>query len=245
MKTEKEKDVLAFQNVEKEYAMGKRKLKVLQGVSFSVKKGDFVSIMGPSGSGKSTLLHLMGCLDKPTAGKVLVEGEDTTYFSSNKLAQLRSNKIGFVFQAFNLMPNLTALQNVEISMSIREVPRAERFNRARKLLSMVGLSERESHKPNELSGGEKQRVALARAIANNPSFLLADEPTGNLDSKSGYEIMEIIKGLWAKQHATVVMVTHEPAVAAYSKRLIRLLDGEVEADGPTSKLLRKEELKLK
>lgn len=226
----KEDAVLVFDGVHKSYDLGKRKLEVLKGVSFRVNRGNFISIMGPSGSGKSTLLHMIGCLDQPTVGKVFVDGQEVSTLNSDRLAEVRGQKIGFVFQAFNLLPNLTALQNVEVAMAIDDVPKAERVKRARELLARVGLSHREDHKPNELSGGEKQRVAIARALANNPSFLLADEPTGNLDSKSGEEVMGMITDLWKQHKATIVMVTHEPEVAGYSQRIIRLRDGTIEKE---------------
>ncbi|MFH1106670.1 MAG: ABC transporter ATP-binding protein [Candidatus Micrarchaeota archaeon] len=235
--------VIRFEKVVKEYSLGKRKLRVLDDISFKVGQGEFVAVMGPSGSGKSTMLQMMGCLDRPSAGRVVIDGEDSSALSPNGLADIRARKIGFVFQAFNLLPNMTALQNVEVAMTINEVPRRERLERARRLLRVVGLMDRENHKPNELSGGEKQRVAIARALANKPAFLLADEPTGNLDSKSGNEVMEIIKSL-SKQGATVIIVTHEPVVAQYSHRTIRLRDGRIESDGTTARL-RKEDLKLK
>jgi putative ABC transport system ATP-binding protein len=244
MKTAK-KSVLEFDNVIKEYSLGKRKLQVLKGVDFSVEEGEFVSIMGPSGSGKSTMLQLMGCLDKPSLGKVFIDGEDVSSFSPNKLAEVRAKKIGFVFQAFNLLPNYNALKNVEVAMSITEMPKGQRIARAKKLLSLVGLSERENHRPSELSGGEKQRVAIARALANNPAFLLADEPTGNLDSKSGNEIMELIRGIWKNNHTTIVMVTHEPVVAQYSQRILHLLDGVIESEEYTAKSSRKLDIKSK
>ena len=225
-------DVIRFEGVTKEYPIGNRRLRVLEDVSFSVKRGEFVSIMGPSGSGKSTMLQLMGCLDLPSFGKVFIDGEDISTFSPNRLAEVRCTKIGFVFQAFNLLSNLTALQNVEVAMAINEIPGGERQRRALTLLESVGLKERQGHKPKELSGGEKQRVAIARALANNPSFLLADEPTGNLDSKSGEEVMDLIGDL-GKGGATVILVTHEPVVAQYSKRIIHLRDGKIESEEAT------------
>lgn len=233
MKEKNSEKVIVFKDAVKEYSLGERKLRVLNGVTFSVNEGEFLVVMGPSGSGKSTLLHLMGCLDQPTSGEIYVGGEEISLMDSNSLAEVRSKKIGFVFQAFNLLPNLSALQNVEIALSINEVPKEERLKRARKLLSQVGLSERETHKPSELSGGEKQRVAIARALANRPSILLADEPTGNLDSKSGAEVMEMIYKLWKNDGMTVIIATHEPVVAQYSKRIIRLRDGLIESQETT------------
>ena len=243
--------VISFENVTKAYSLGDRQLAVLKDMTFSIKKGEFVSVMGPSGSGKSTLLQLMGCLDQPSSGKVFIDGVDVSTFNSEQLAEIRSNKIGFVFQAFNLLPNLTALQNVEIAMSINEVPKQERMEKAKRLLKLVDLSERETHVPSELSGGEKQRVAVARALANNPSFLLADEPTGNLDSKSGTDVMNLIRDLWKTKQTTIVMVTHEPVVAQYSQRAIHIRDGMIESEekmrgaGFASSAGKKIDLKLK
>ncbi len=244
MQVKADKEVIKFENVIKEYPIGNRKLRVLDNVSFTVRKGEFVSVMGPSGSGKSTMLQLMGCLDRPSFGKVLIDGENISTFSSDRLADIRCTKIGFVFQAFNLLSNLTALENVEIARSINEKPKKERFERAKKLLKQVGLEERENHKPRELSGGEKQRVAIARALANNPSFLLADEPTGNLDSKSGEGVMALIREL-SKSGATVILVTHEPLVAKYSKKIIQLRDGRIESEGMLPSKIKGKNLKIK
>jgi len=238
------KCVLEFDAVGKQYSIGDRMLPVLRDISFCVRKGEFVTVMGPSGSGKSTMLQLMGCLDKPSFGKIYVDGTDVSKLGSDELAKVRSTKIGFVFQAFNLLSNLTAIQNVEVAMAIDNVSPAERHERAVALLKKVGLTERADHKPNELSGGEKQRVAIARALANDPAFLLADEPTGNLDSKSGTEVMEIISGLSKNTGTTVVIVTHEPAVATYGKRTIMLGDGSIKSDGPTKRPMA-HDLKLK
>ena len=238
------RDVIRLESVIKEYSLGSRKLQVLKGISFSVRAGEFVSIMGPSGSGKSTLLQMIGCLDQPSSGKLYIDGEDVSSLSSDRLAEVRAKKIGFVFQAFNLLPSLSAIQNVEIPMSISEKPKAERMARANELLELVGLADRENHKPNELSGGEKQRVAIARALANNPAFLLADEPTGNLDSKSGEEVMALIQKLW-KGGATVILVTHEPVVAQYSQRVIHIRDGVVEMEEKPEKLMKRMNLKMK
>ncbi|MFA5246580.1 MAG: ABC transporter ATP-binding protein [Candidatus Micrarchaeia archaeon] len=236
--------VLEFDAVSKEYSIGSRKLAVLSNINFKIHKSEFVTVMGPSGSGKSTMLQLMGCLDKPSSGRILVDGIDVSKLGSDELAKVRSQNIGFVFQAFNLLSNLSALENVEVAMSIAEHPKAERMERANALLEKVGLAERATHKPNELSGGEKQRVAIARALANNPAFLLADEPTGNLDSKSGKEVMELIRGLSEDSGTTIVVVTHEPAVALYGKRTILLGDGSIKSDGPT-KMPSSHDIKLK
>ena len=221
--------VISFEGVTKRYSAGTRSIDVVKNVSFRIRQGEFVSIMGPSGSGKSTILQLMGCLDRPTEGKVIIDEQDVAKMNSEMLAGVRSRKIGFVFQAFNLMPNLSAMQNVEISMAINEVPRRERTERAKELLKLVGLTERENHKPNELSGGEKQRVAIARALANEPSFLLADEPTGNLDSKSGEDLLALIRMLW-KNGTTIVLVTHDSEIAEMSERIIRIRDGKIESE---------------
>ncbi|MFA4946386.1 MAG: ABC transporter ATP-binding protein [Candidatus Micrarchaeia archaeon] len=224
----KAQSVIESRGLVKEYPLaGGRSLRVLQGLSFTVDKGDFVAIMGPSGSGKSTMLHLLGCLDHPTGGAVFINGVDSTTLSSNELADLRAHNIGFVFQSFNLLSNLTALENVEVAMSIAGLDLGKRRERALALLSKVGLEERAGHKPMELSGGERQRVALARALANNPPLLLMDEPTGNLDSKSGEVVMELIDGLWRKG-LTLVLITHERDVAEHAERIMHLRDGAVE-----------------
>ncbi|MFH1257503.1 MAG: ABC transporter ATP-binding protein [Candidatus Micrarchaeota archaeon] len=245
MKEKETANVLEFREVVKEYKLGKKMLRVLNGITFAVKKGEFIVIMGPSGSGKSTMLQLMGCLDKPSFGKVVIDGDNTSALSSNRLADIRRKKIGFVFQAFNLLPNFSALQNVELAMSIDEKPKSVRLARARKLLGLVGLAQRENHKPAELSGGEKQRVAIARALANKPSFLLADEPTGNLDSKSGGEIMSLIRSLWKEEGTSIVMVTHEPHVAQYSQRILHILDGRIESEERPNHKFKKSNLKSK
>lgn len=202
---------------------------VLSDVSLSVRKGEFVSIMGPSGSGKSTMLQLMGCLDRPSVGKVFVDSVNAASLSSDELADLRASRIGFVFQAFNLLANLSAVQNIELAMAIGEREKAARRERARQLLKLVGLEERADHKPSELSGGEKQRVAIARALANEPSLLLMDEPTGNLDSKAGNDVMQLVASLWKGKGITVVLITHEEFIADYAERVIRLKDGRVES----------------
>lgn len=222
-------NVVEFDNVVKEYSLGNRKLEILHGITLAVKQGEFVSVMGHSGSGKSTTLQLMGCLDKPTRGKVLINGVDNASIDSNGLAGLRARNIGFVFQGFNLLNTLSALENVEIAMAITEVGKAQRTARALELLEMVGLKDRAGHRPSELSGGEQQRVAVARALANEPALLLMDEPTGNLDSKTGEEVMKFISDLWKKHGLTIILVTHEPDVAEYGEKIIRLKDGRVES----------------
>lgn len=210
--------------VTKVYRMGDQKVHALRGVSFSVREGDFVAIMGPSGSGKSTLMHIMGCLDRPTSGSVLFNGQDVAKASDNRLAEIRNRHIGFVFQQFNLLARLTALQNVEVPMLYAGVPRRERRERAVSALESVGLADRMGHRPNELSGGQRQRVAIARALVNRPTLLLADEPTGALDSKTSAEIMHLFQELNAAGH-TVVVVTHEREVAEYARRIIHIRDG--------------------
>ncbi|MCW3978111.1 MAG: ABC transporter ATP-binding protein [Candidatus Bathyarchaeota archaeon] len=211
----------------KEYPQAGAPLRVLNGVNLAVEAGEFMAIMGPSGSGKSTLLNMIGALDKPTSGKVYVDGVDLSTLNDNQLADLRNRYIGFIFQFFNLISRMDARGNVELPMAISGVPRAERRERATKLLEMVGLGERMHHKPSELSGGEQQRVAVARALVNEPSVLLCDEVTGNLDSKTGYEIMHLLRDLNDEQGKTFVVITHDPAVAQLTDRLIQLHDGMI------------------
>jgi len=211
-------------NLKKTYMLGKVKVEALRGVNLRVESGDFLAILGPSGSGKSTLLNLIGALDKPTEGKLLIEGVDVSTLNDSQLADLR-RRIGFVFQFFNLIPRFTARENVELSMSIANVSRAERRERAESLLETVGLKERVNHKPAELSGGEQQRVAIARALANNPRFLLMDEPTGNIDSKTANEIMGLIRKLSEEKDVTIVMVTHDQHLAGETKRIVQMIDG--------------------
>ena len=211
----------------KEYPQAGAPLRVLNGVNLAVEAGEFMAIMGPSGSGKSTLLNMIGALDKPTSGKVYVDGVDLSTLNDNQLADLRNKYIGFIFQFFNLISRMDALGNIELPMSIGSVPRRERKERARKLLEDVGLGERMHHKPSELSGGEQQRVAIARALVNDPAVLLCDEVTGNLDSKTGYEIMHLLRDLNEEQGKTFVVITHDPAVAQMTDRLIQLQDGMI------------------
>ncbi|MEM2336848.1 MAG: ABC transporter ATP-binding protein [Candidatus Bathyarchaeia archaeon] len=204
--------------------LGKVPVEALRGVNLKVEEGEFLSVLGPSGSGKSTLLNLIGALDKPTDGKVLIEGVDVSTLNDGQLADLR-RKIGFVFQFFNLIPRFTARQNVELPMAIAGLRKEARQKRAEELLKLVGLADRMEHRPAELSGGEQQRVAIARALANNPRFLLMDEPTGNIDSKNAYEIIQLIKGLNRDLGVTVIMVTHDQRLAAEAKRTVQMLDG--------------------
>src|SRR5215212_10160405 len=213
----------------KTYVMGSEEIHALRGVSISIERGEYVAIMGPSGSGKSTLMNLIGCLDTPSKGTYLLNGKQAGQMDDNELARIRNEEIGFVFQTFNLLPRASALQNVELPLVYAGVPARDRHQRAKTALDKVELSSRMTHKPNELSGGQRQRVAIARALVNNPSILLADEPTGNLDSKTGNEIM----GLFARLHQsgnTIVLVTHEADIAAYAHRTIHIRDGQVERD---------------
>jgi putative ABC transport system ATP-binding protein len=213
-------------DLKKTYLLGKIPVNALRGVNLEVESGDFLAILGPSGSGKSTLLNLIGALDKPTEGKLLIEGVDVSTLSDNQLADLR-RRVGFVFQFFNLIPRFTARENVELSMSIADMGRAERRKHAEDLLETVGLKERMNHKPAELSGGEQQRVAIARALANNPRFLLMDEPTGNIDSKTASEIVGLIKSLNEEKGVTIIMVTHDQRLALQAKRTVQMIDGVI------------------
>jgi len=212
-------------DLKKTYMLGKVPVEALQGVNLKVEKGDFLAVLGPSGSGKSTLLNLIGALDKPTSGTLLIDGVDVSKLNDNHLADLR-RRVGFVFQFFNLIPRFAAIDNVELSMSIAGMNRSERKKRAAELLETVGLKDRTKHKPAELSGGQQQRVAIARALANNPSFLLLDEPTGNIDSKTAHEVMEIIKILNEKG-VTIIMVTHDQHLAREAKRTVQMMDGVI------------------
>ncbi len=219
--------MIRLQNITKVYLMGTRELTVLRGVSIDIEGGEMVAIMGPSGSGKSTMLNLIGCLDKPTSGSYYLEDREVSRLSSGELAQVRSRKIGFVFQTFNLLPRLSALANVELGM--RYSGGSDR-QRALEALAKVGLSDRASHRPTELSGGEQQRVAIARALVKNPPLILADEPTGNLDSRSGEEIISILTSLHVEQGITLVMITHDANIAHHCQRIINIKDGQVVAE---------------
>jgi putative ABC transport system ATP-binding protein len=220
--------MIKLENVARVYQMGQTLVQALRGLNLEIADGEFVAIMGPSGSGKSTLLHLIGGLDLPTTGRVLLGDLDIAQQNGNQLAELRGKKVGFVFQTFNLVPTLSALKNVELPMIFQKIPRKERYEKARRLLEQVGLGDRLHHKPSELSGGECQRVAIARALANNPQILLADEPTGNLDAESGEQIMQILKRLNEEQKMTIIVVTHNPDVARYAHRIIRMRYGQIE-----------------
>ncbi len=222
-------NVIEIRNIIRDFKLGQEIVHVLKGIDLDIKRGEYVAIMGPSGSGKSTLMNLLGCLDTPTAGSYNLNGNDVSQMTDDELAEIRNTEIGFVFQTFNLLPRTTALENVALPMIYAGASRTQRKERATKVLSDVGLADRMDHKPNQLSGGQRQRVAVGRALVNKPSIILADEPTGNLDSKTGTEIM----GLFDEIHKagnTVIMVTHEEEVAAHAKRIIRLRDGVIESD---------------
>ncbi len=220
--------LIQLEDVTKIYRIGETEVHALRGISYEVEPGEFLAVMGPSGSGKSTLMNIIGCLDRPTAGKYFLEGEEVSTFDKNKLARVRNQKIGFVFQTFNLLPRTTALENVELPLLYSsDVHTKERTELALQALELVGLRERASHKTNQLSGGEQQRVAIARALLNSPSLILADEPTGNLDTKTSQEIMKIFKRLNEEKKITLVMVTHEPDIACYARKRLHIRDGEV------------------
>jgi ABC-type lipoprotein export system ATPase subunit len=219
--------VLETEKIEKIYRLGGRSIRAISDVNLKVKRGDFVSIMGPSGSGKTTLLNILGCLDRPTHGKVILDGVDVTAVPEKELYKIRRYKVGFIFQTFNLLPYLSAIENVELPMEGTGKSKGEMRERARELLKLVGLAEREDHKPLRLSAGEQQRVAIARALANKPSIVLADEPTGNLDAKTKYEIVKLLGKLNVEQGTTIVMVTHDSAIASHARRVLFLSDGKL------------------
>lgn len=221
--------VIEIKDVFKTYDTGKIKFTALQGINLNVEKGEFTSIMGPSGSGKSTLMNILGCLDRMSSGKYFLNGQDVSLLNDKELAFIRNKEIGFVFQAFNLLPRLNILENVELPMIYAGIPLKERKNTAKTALEKVGLSDWLKHKPNEISGGQKQRVAIARAIVNNPAVIMADEPTGNLDTKSSVDIMRIFQNL-NKEGKTIIMVTHEEDIAKHSKRIVTFKDGEILQD---------------
>ena len=221
--------IIQTTNLAKRYVMGTEVINALRSVSIEIQRGEYVAFMGPSGSGKSTLMNLIGCLDTPTEGSYVLNGQDVSRMSDNSLAEVRNKEIGFVFQTFNLLPRASSLDNVALPLIYAGFGKRERDERAMAVLQSVGLGDRAKHKPNELSGGQRQRVAIARALVNHPSIILADEPTGNLDTKPSHEIMDLFEALYAKGN-TIIMVTHEEDIARYAHRIVRLRDGLVESD---------------
>jgi putative ABC transport system ATP-binding protein len=223
------KPIIDIEKLVRNFRLGKQEIKVLKEISFSIQKNEYVALMGPSGSGKSTLMNLLGCLDTPTSGTYVLNNQDVSQLSDDDLAQIRNKEIGFVFQTFNLLPRATALDNVALPLIYAGLSKTKRDERAVEVLTEVGLSDRMEHKPNELSGGQRQRVAVARALVNSPSIILADEPTGNLDSKTSYEIMGLFDTIH-KAGNTIILVTHEEDIAQHAHRIIRLRDGNIESD---------------
>lgn len=242
MVTDKESDtgrseVIRVRGLKKIYHLGAQQVKALDGVDITIYRNEYVAIMGPSGSGKSTLMNILGCLDSPTEGSYILNGTDVSKMDDSKLADVRNNEIGFVFQSFNLLPKYSSLENVALPLIYAGVSKGERINKARTALESVGLGERMEHKPSELSGGQRQRVAVARALINNPSIILADEPTGNLDTKTSVEIMNLFEQIYNNGN-TVIVVTHEEDIAQYARRIIRVRDGKVESDLPNTERLK-------
>jgi len=221
--------IIHLENIKKNYFLGKQVIEVLKGISLNILKNEYVALMGPSGSGKSTLMNILGCLDTPTSGKYVLNGKDVSSTTDNELAEVRNQEIGFVFQQFNLLPRLTAVENVALPLVYAGVSKKQRMEKAMHVLEKVSLTERSHHRPNELSGGQNQRVAIARALVNDPSIILADEPTGNLDSKTSYEIMNIFSKI-QEQGNTIIIVTHEEDIANYAHRIVRLRDGIISSD---------------
>lgn len=230
--------IIQLEHIYKSYFLGKEEIPVLKDINLKVHKNEYVALMGPSGSGKSTLMNILGCLDQPTKGQYFLNGIDVSTMNDNELAQIRNKFIGFVFQTFHLLPRNTALENVEMPLVYAGLPKKERTEKAKIALEKVGLKDRMHHKPNELSGGQRQRVAIARALVNNPSLILADEPTGNLDSKTSIEIMQLLEDIY-QQGNTIVLVTHEEDISHYARRIVRLKDGQIFADEAIQSVLSK------
>ena len=229
METDNQNTVIRIEDLHKIYSLGSQQVNALDGVSLSIKKNDYIAIMGPSGSGKSTMMNILGCLDTPTSGRYILGGTDVSQMEDSELADVRNRQIGFVFQSFNLLPRYSALENVALPLIYCGTPVRERIAQGTKALEIVGLSDRMDHKPSELSGGQRQRVAIARAIINNPTIILADEPTGNLDTKTSVEIMNIFEKIW-RQGNTIIIVTHEEDISKFARRIVRLRDGKIESD---------------
>ncbi len=223
------KEIIRIENLKKIYRIGDQQVNALDGVSLSIHENEYVAIMGPSGSGKSTMMNILGCLDSPTSGAYVLNGTDVSKMNDSELADVRNKEIGFIFQSFNLLPRYTSLENVALPLIYAGIPKHERLEKAALALDSVGLNDRKDHKPNELSGGQRQRVAVARALINNPSIILADEPTGNLDTKTSIDIMNLFEQIFNNGN-TVIVVTHEEDIAKYARRIIRLRDGKVESD---------------
>ena len=234
-------ELIELKQIVKLYVMGVERLYALKGVDVSIKRNEYVAIMGPSGSGKSTLMNIIGCLDTPTSGTYHLNSKNVSEMEDDELAEIRNREIGFVFQTFNLLPRINALYNVELPLIYSGIPKAKRIEMAEQALYSVGLSDRMLHKPNELSGGQRQRVAIARALVNNPSILLADEPTGNLDTKTGEEIMTLLEDLQLKGN-TIILVTHEEEIAKHANRIIRIRDGEIDLDFASHKIQKSNEV---
>jgi len=225
--------LIRTENIRKIYSIGNQEVRALDGVSLTVERNEYLALMGPSGSGKSTLMNILGCLDTPSSGSYWLNGPDVSQLSDNELAQVRNKEIGFVFQTFNLLPRYTSLDNVALPLIYAGFSKAERVERAKEVLNQVGLGDRMHHNPNELSGGQRQRVAIARALVNNPTIILADEPTGNLDTKTSFEIMELFDKIHSNGN-TIIIVTHEEDIAKFTRRTVRLRDGVIETDGASA-----------
>lgn len=226
---QEKKEIIRINNIHKTYQLGTQEVRALDGVDMIIRKNEYVAIMGPSGSGKSTMMNILGCLDTPTSGKYILNGTDVSKMEDSELAEVRNKEIGFVFQSFNLLPKYNAMENVALPLIYSGIPRENREEKATHVLRTVGLEERMFHKPNELSGGQRQRVAVARALINNPSIILADEPTGNLDTKTSIDIMHLFEEIYNNGN-TVIVVTHEEDIAKYARRIIKLRDGKIESD---------------